>query len=328
MKIPPHFVFTPQISQYLQDIQGCKEVIDAIEVPVEIEANIRRASTLKSSLFSARIEGNPLTLDELSHRSSSDQKKKEVFNILKALNMVSERGSRDLSMQNLLQLHEKVMDGLAEKIEKGHFRKDASAIYNSAGIAVYLPPPARQIPGLVERLVKYANSDKEKFAPIKAVLCHYIFEKIHPFLDGNGRVGRLLLQQVLQKGGYGMKQLSSVEEYLDQHRSEYYRVLELGENDVTDFVEFMLEAISDSAKKAKEAVLEKEKAEVEDYLLPRRAEIFNIIKDQRLVNFDQIRRRFLQVNERTLRFDLKKLADAGLIRKRGMTKGVFYEVAR
>lgn len=326
MKFPPKFVFTPKISEYLQSIEAAKQVIDAFEIPIEIETNIRRNSTLKSSLFSARIEGNPLTLDELSHKSSSDQKKREVFNILKALNLVREKGSRDLGLQFLLQLHQKVMDGLAEKAESGKFRKEASAIYNSAGIAIYLPPSARQVNGLIERLVKYANSDKEQFVPVKAVLSHYIFEKIHPFLDGNGRVGRLVLQQVLQKGGYGMKQLLSVEEYLDSHRSEYYRVLELGENDVTDFVEFMLRAIAVTAEEAKQLVLQKEQAEVEDYLLPRRAEILNIIKDQRLVNFDQIRRRFLGVNERTLRFDLKKLADAGLIRKRGMTKGVYYEV--
>lgn len=326
MKFPPKYVFTPLISEHLQTIEACRQVIDAVEIPIEIETNIRRNSTLRSSLFSARIEGNPLTLDELTHRSSADQKKREVFNILKALQLVLDKGHKDLALSTLLQLHEKVMDGLADKFDRGHFRKEASAIYNSAGIAIYLPPPARQIPGLIEKLVKYANSDKEKFVPIKAVLCHYLFEKIHPFLDGNGRVGRLLLQLVLQKGGYGLKQLASVEEYLDTHRSRYYAVLELGENDVTDFVEFMLEAIAVSAEKAKEAILEKEKAEVEDYLLPRRAEIFNIIKDQRLVNFDQIRRRFMQVNERTLRFDLKKLADAGLIRKRGMTKGVYYEI--
>ncbi len=326
MKFPPKYVFTPVISEYLQTIEACRQLVDAVEVPPEIETNIRRNSTLRSSLFSARIEGNPLTLDELTHRSSSDQKKREVFNILKALQLVSEKGNKDLIASTLLQLHEKVMDGLAEKFDKGHFRKEASAIYNSAGIAIYLPPPARQVNGLIEKLVRFINSDKEKFVPIRAVLAHYLFEKIHPFLDGNGRVGRLILQLVLQKGGYGMKQLSSVEEYLDKHRSRYYAVLELGENDVTDFVEFMLEAIADAATKAKQAVLEKEKAEVEDYLLPRRAEIFNIIKDQTLVNFDQIRRRFMQVNERTLRFDLKKLADAGLIRKRGMTKGVYYEI--
>ena len=66
----------------------------------------------------------------------------------------------------------------------------------------------------------------------------------------------------------------------------------------------------------------------EDFLLPRRLEIFNIIGDHRMVNFDTIRRRFLTVNERTLRYDLKKLADLGLIKKRGVTKGVYYEAIK
>lgn len=60
-------------------------------------------------------------------------------------------------------------------------------------------------------------------------------------------------------------------------------------------------------------------------LLPRRAEILGIIRDHQLVNFDQIRRRFMGTNPRTLRYDLKQLQNKGFIKKRGVTKGVFYE---
>ena len=61
-------------------------------------------------------------------------------------------------------------------------------------------------------------------------------------------------------------------------------------------------------------------------LLPRREEIYNTIRDHRIVNFDMIRRRFMMINERTLRYDLKQLQKAGFIRKRGVTKGVYYEI--
>ena len=80
-----------------------------------------------------------------------------------------------------------------------------------------------------------------------------------------------------------------------------------------------------SAEKTKELVLNQNHVEPEDLLLPRRAEIFSIIKEHGLVNFDSIRRRFLAVNERTLRYDLMRLKDAGLIYKVGTTKGVFYK---
>jgi Fic family protein len=325
MIIPPRYTLNPKITQLLQTIEAAKEVINAITIPPEIETNIRRQSLLQSSLYSARIEGNPLTLEELEHKPSNDQKKREVFNVLRALQFVHERGARDISQGVILQLHQKAMDGLIDKGHQGAFRTEPSAIFNTAGIAIYMPPPPRQVPASVERLLKFVNSDKEPFVPIRAVLAHYTFEKIHPFLDGNGRVGRLLLQSILEKGGYGMKQLLTIEEYLDNNRSKYYRALEEPEKDVTDYVEFMLEAIAETATKAKELVMTKQKAEAEDYLLPRRAEILRIIKEQKLVNFDSIHRRFLKVNERTLRYDLKKLQDSGHIRKLGTTNGVYYQ---
>ena len=104
-------------------------------------------------------------------------------------------------------------------------------------------------------------------------------------------------------------------------------MLEEPEKDATDYVIFMLSAIEETARKSKELVLVKKEADASDYLLPRRAELVAIIREHKLINFDQIRRRFLKVNERTLRYDLKKLQDQGFIRKRGATRGVYYESA-
>lgn len=325
MLIPPKYFLTPRITQLLQSIEGSREIINTVTIPPEIETNIRRQSVLKSSLFSARVEGNPLNLEELPKRPSKDQRKMEVLNILKVLNLIHQSGSHDLTVRQILKFHQQVLSGLCEKNDLGRFRQDIGAIFNSAGIAIYLPPRPAQLPGLMSRLVKFINSSKEIFVPVRACLAHYSFEKIHPFLDGNGRVGRLIFQAVLQKGSYGMKGLLTIEEFLDNHRGEYYQSLEASENDVTGYLEFMLEALEQTALKAKVMVLEKQKLETQDYLLPRRAEILNIIKDQRLVTSDAIRRRFMAVPSRTLSYDLKKLQDAGLIRKRGATKGVYYE---
>lgn len=325
MKIPPKYFLTPKISQLLQTIEANKEVINSVTTPLEIEHNIRRKSILRSSLFSARIEGNNTTEESLPQLSSKDQKHHEIFNILKALEWIYQRSARDFNTKDLLTLHQMVMNNLVEKPSLGKFRTEVSAIFNAASIAIYMPPTPRKIPSLIHKLLKFVTASKEQFTPIKACLAHYTFEKIHPFLDGNGRVGRLFLQAVLYKEGYGMKGLAIIEEYLDNHRSAYYQTLETSENDVTDFLQFMLEAIASASEKAKLQILEKQKVSVEDLLLPRRAEILNIIQDHKLINFDTIKRRFMSINERTLRYDLKKLADAGLIKKRGTTKGSYYE---
>lgn len=93
MLIPPKYILTPRITEFLQSIEASKEVINSITIPPEIELNIRRQSTLKSSLFSARIEGNNLTLQDLKP-SSKEQRQQEVFNILKALNFIHQRPSK------------------------------------------------------------------------------------------------------------------------------------------------------------------------------------------------------------------------------------------
>lgn len=326
MLVPPRYTLNSEIVSLLQSIEACKEVIDSVAIPPEVENNIRRKSTLRSSLFSARIEGNELTLDELMRTPSNNQKKIEVNNVLKAKNWLLKRSHRDLKLSDILQLHELAMNGLNP--DAGVFRSHNEAIFNSAGIAVYMPPPPKQMHSYLERMVRYANSDKEKLGPIKASLVHYIFEKIHPFEDGSGRVGRLVMQKILMQEGYGMKGLLAFEEYIDTHRDAYYSALEEPEKEVTDYVVFMLTAISETANEAKNLVLNQQELEIEDYLLPRRSEIYRLIKEQVMMNIDQIARRFPNVNPRTLRNDLKRLQDDGLIRKRGATRGVYYEISK
>jgi len=162
----------------LQSIEGSREVINSIQIPPEVEANIRRRSTLKSSLFSARIEGNTIDLDEISRLPSQDQRKVEVYNILKALNWIHQRAARDLTIKDVLNLHELALNSLIEKQNLGSFRTNFEAIFNSAGIAIYLPPRPVQVPPLLNRLLKYANSPKEPFIPIRACIAHYTFEKV------------------------------------------------------------------------------------------------------------------------------------------------------
>lgn len=327
MVIPPKYFLTAPISKLLADIEANKEVINSINIPPEIEQNLRRKSTLASSLFSARIEGNPTTMDSLPKLPSKDQKRVEIGNILRAINWILERTARDITLKDILTLHEITLKGI-ESEELGKFRTRHEGIFTASGVIVYHAPPPKDINKLIDRIIKYANSDKESFAPIRAALTHYSFEKIHPFTDGSGRVGRLLMLMVLAKSGYGFKGILPFEEMIDKKRETYYRMLEEPERDVTNYIEFMLEVIKDASTSTKKLVLQKQKTQVTDYLLPRRAEIFNIIKDHTLVNFDQIRRRFTKVNERTLRYDLKKLQEARLTRKRGTTKGVYYEVVK
>ncbi len=324
MLIPPKYFLTPGISKSLSVIEARKEVVENISIPPEVEINIRRRSTLRSSLFSARIEGNTTLLDEYPRLSSKDQKRAEISNILRAINWIQERGRRAISVNDILTLHSLAMKGI-EVEELGKFRKKHEGIFTTAGTVVYHAPPPTLIPNLIERLLKYSNGEKETFVPVKAILSHFVFEKIHPFTDGSGRVGRLLMLLVLTREGYGFKGILPFEEKIDKRRETYYKMLEEPERDVTNYIEFMLEVLSEAAEESKKLILDRRKVESFESLLPRRAEILEIIKDHKLINFDSIRRRFVKVNPRTLRYDLMKLCRDGFVQKLGTTRGVYYK---
>jgi len=324
MLIPPRYSLTPTISELLSRIESNRGIIDSTNIAKEIEQNIVRLSTLRSSLFSARIEGNVLTMDDIAKVSPGSRKKIEVQNILRAINWIKEEKRKKLTEKEILTLHKISMRGLVTTDNLGKFRRNPEAIFNSAGFAIRVFPPAGDIKGLIDSLIKYANSPEERFVPVRAAMVHFVFEKIHPFIDGSGRVGRLLIQEVLQEGGYGMKGILPLEEYLENHRSEYYRMLEEPEKEATDYLEFMLDAIAEVSATVLELLKKNNTVSPQDLLLPRRSEILNIIRDHKLMNFDQIKRRFIDVNERTLRYDLKKLQDQNFIQKLGTTRGVYY----
>ncbi len=325
MLIPPKYVLTPRISKLLSQIEANKEVVNSISIPLTIEQNIRRKSILKSSLFSARIEGNLATLNDYPKLSPKDRKKIEINNILRCINWILQNGGKDITIKDILTLHSMAMKNL-EFEELGKFRAGHEGIFTSSGAVIYHAPPPSLVPDLITRLLRFTNSQDEQFIPIRAALAHFNFEKIHPFTDGSGRIGRLLMLMILAKNGYDFKGILPFEEKIDLKREVYYTALTEPEKDVTSYIEFMLEIMKEASDETKELILAKNKLEKSDFLLPRRGEILTIIREHKVINLDSIKRRFPSINERTLRYDLKRLQDENFIQKLGNTRGVHYKI--
>ncbi|MCJ7826421.1 Fic family protein, partial [Patescibacteria group bacterium] len=164
-------------------------------------------------------------------------------------------------------------------------------------------------------------------APIVSAVSHIWFEKIHPFTDGNGRVGRLLASWILQKEGYDFAGIVPFEQFLDEHRQEYYDGLLPDKQNVTLFVEFFLGALLSQVRVSLEEI-KHPPLEFQSNLLPRRQEILNIIRDHVTVSFDFISRRFRKIPSSTLHYDLLDLQKKGLVEKIGTTRGALYREKR
>lgn len=327
MKIPPPYTITSGMLTLLAEIEASRMFFSSLTLPSLLKEKIQRVSLLKSSLFSARIEGSKLTLSDLESKKTEDDKKIEVFNIVSAVRFIDTHIHKGtLKKRVLLMLHKRVLKGINSNT--GYFRKEVSAIFNTAGVAVYIPPSPSEVPALLNRLFVYISSDEEKFPLITAFVSHLVFEKIHPFLDGNGRVGRLLIAAILKAKGWDFTFTVPFEEYLDEHKDNYYFHLDRGTKETNEYLLFMLQAFHEQVDRIKKQIDEELAKDEQIFLPPRQEEIYNIIKDHVATSFDMIRRRFLKVPPRTLRYDLKKLVDRGLIEKSGETKGRYYRAKR
>lgn len=198
-------------------------------------------------------------------------------------------------------------------------------MFNQAGIAIHIAPGHVQLPKMMGEYTTFVNRLSESI-PIKAATAQFIFEKIHPLPDGNGRVGRLISAFVLYNGGYGFRGQIPLEEYIERHREEYYEALEPSKN-MTQFVEFFLTALVKQGKEIMKKLNAMSDEQASANLMPRREEVYRIIKDHPNCSFDFIRRRFMAVSASTLHRDIAHLVVRGFVRKRGATSGAVYLAA-
>jgi len=325
MEIPPKYILTQEMVSLISQIEAKKAILENTNFSLQVVSKFQRQSLLKSSLYSAKIEGNTFKekdLDNLGKFDKNLRERLEIENIISALNFLKGQKNKIIDVSFVLSLHEIVMKNIS--IDAGRLRVDPSAIFNQAGFPVYIPPLPSQISGFLEELITYINSSTNENILIKASLAHMVFEKIHPFLDGNGRVGRLLYQSILIKNNYHFNWLLTVEEEINDKKEEYYVYLD--KNDATSFIEFSLEVLLTSVEKIFALLSEEKENDEELLLLPRRKEILDLIRDHKIMSLDQLRRRFLKISPRMIRYDLKKLEEEGYISKIGSTRGVVYRV--
>ncbi len=303
---------TDQIRQLLIELEAVKISFEALSLSPQAEENLRKTALLKSAVYSVRIEGFP---DTLAAPKLESQKLMRAYRLVHSLDSPSKP-----SLSFIRELHRVALDKLSG--DAGKWRREAWGIFNQAGVAVYVAPAHFNIPSLMADFVNFISSTKDQ-AGVKAAVAQFIFEKIHPFADGNGRVGRLISAHILAKSGYGFRGLAPFEEYIDEHRLDYYAVLEPSHK-ITSFVEFFLNAVVTQSKESLSKIIHPPAETTEGDLPPRQGEILEIVRDHPYCSFDFLQRRFVNIKPSTLRYDVTQVIKSGLIKKIRKTRGAMY----
>ena len=191
----------------------------------------------KEALLTSQIEGTQASLtdlfdDEAGLVVSNGDDVEEVSNYLRAFRLVRDnlRSARGLplSVRLLCDAHRLLLDGVrgAGK-QPGELRRSQNWIGGSRpGKAVFVPPPPEQVPALLAQLERYIHDDADKLPPlVRVALVHAQFETIHPFVDGNGRIGRLLIAALLEHFRLLPEPLMYLSGFLKQHQQLYYQHL-------------------------------------------------------------------------------------------------------
>ncbi len=330
----PYPVSKKLVASHLEKIHFLAKVLESVPVPTSVATAVFHRQVLKSSVFSARIEGNTLTLSDVESKqlSESDKQKKEIDNCMRALRSIKTLGS-SLSVASITSLHAQVMEGLHHNA--GKLRSEQSAIFDSFGTVVYLTPDTITLQQMLELFLFESNKQQETEERLIDIgRRHYYFEKMHPFFDGNGRTGRILIQWELQQTKLFGDYILPIDEYFETHRSAYYAYLEQNTRHCEEFSSFVLEGIvwalemilSDLKKAGKEQQFSQATGTEKTHLplLPRREEILAIITDHPYAPFDLIARRFTRIPQRTLAYDIQWLVKNGYVFKHGSTRGVRY----
>jgi Fic family protein len=223
----------------------------------------------KEALLTSQIEGTQATLtdlfdDEAGLAVTNTDDVEEVTNYLRAFRLVRQNlgGPRGLpiSVRLLSDAHRLLMDGArgAGK-QPGELRRSQNWIGGTRpGKAVFVPPPPERVPPLLAQLEHFIHEAHPKLpALVRVALVHAQFETIHPFLDGNGRIGRLLIAALLEQWGLLPEPLMYLSGYLKQHQREYYRLLSSirTDGDWEAWVGFFLEAVEGAASEAERAIV-------------------------------------------------------------------------
>lgn len=226
---------------------------------------LMRAHLKREAVLSCRIEGTIASLDDLNRHEAfgisardAGDRLAEVLNCVSALDESLEkirRPDQKLDLEILRNAHRILMHGVGHDKTPGLFRRRQNWIARGrAGreSVVYAPPPPEKIAGLLRDLEGFLQTDGLTASPlIQCAIAHYQFESIHPFLDGNGRIGRLLVTLLLSKGVMPEPVLY-LSSFFERHRAEYYqgllRVSQKGK--WGDWIKFFLLAIATQAGEA------------------------------------------------------------------------------
>ena len=237
MNYTPKYTINEKIRNNLSTIEKLKDEIRGSRILPEAEASIRMRASVESVHSSTSIEGNPLNANEVRAVITSDKiltkeeyAEIEVRSYKNALDYIDKRrhSSPEITLEDILELHRIITDGLLDKTRNGKIRKNPVYIENQNHEILYTAIEANKVKDELEGLVAWIRKSQFSVHPvIIAAIIHFRIAAIHPFSDGNGRTARALTSLFLALNQYDCNGSLVLDSYYASDRQAYYAILQL-----------------------------------------------------------------------------------------------------
>lgn len=264
----------PPNPELIIDNEMVQKLVDANRALVKLDTSVNLINNTelfismyvrKEALVSSQIEGTQCTLDDILDPEISQNTNLDVADVVNYVDTVQYALKRleklPLCNRFLKEVHERLLSGIrGQEKNPGEYRKSQNWIGPSGCTlreARYIPPNIDDMIEAMERLEDYINNGTEYDPLIRIALIHYQFETIHPFLDGNGRVGRILILLYLIEQKYLSKPVIYVSYFLKKHQIEYYdRMSEVRRSgNYEQWIKFFLDAVYNAAVDSNDTVI-------------------------------------------------------------------------
>ncbi|MDH4223914.1 MAG: Fic family protein [candidate division Zixibacteria bacterium] len=289
----------------------------------------------KEAVLSSRIEGTQATLEDVFkyeaeektyEESEKEKDVKEIINYRRAMHTaMQELRNRPIGENLIKNIHYILLNSVrGTNKDRGNLRR--SQIYiglpnTPIEEAIYIPPPYTELPSFLSNWEEYVNSKQEKDPLIQIGVAHYQFEAIHPFMDGNGRIGRLLIPLFLYQRELLSYPLLYISEYFEERRKDYYDFLKnvTEKGDWESWLKFFLMALAIQSLKTQTTVMKililykKLKDEIGAINAVYAIHLLDIIFASPIVSFVNIKKRIKAKSYQTIYNLLTKFVKIGIL---------------
>lgn len=345
----PNFTLTPQILNSISEIAEIKAIVERSRVLPLNEAQLRREAIARMAHTSTSIEGNKLAqyqVDKVLSGMSVQADEKSILEVKNYQAALMQMGkvakvSNILNIEQILEIHRFLMNGLVQEEKRGHFRKGSIYIVDELGDGReklrYEGPLPEKVPHLLNELLKWlVLTKKENFHPVLvSAIFHVQFVTIHPFTDGNGRMARLLTTLILYQSGWDFRKIIVLEDYYNRDRQAYYNALNVVQGgkyhegeDLTPWVEYFTKGFLLEARQVHEKISAMGFGKISDaseqiFLDRDEIQIMDFLATTGRITSKDVRE-ILHVAKRTAQLKLKNLVDMGLLKTQGSGPSTYH----